>query len=148
VPGDWLSPFGRWSEPVVLTRETEFSGTCACGRACRYRPLPGGYVPRQPVMNVTCSRCGAAVTLAAEPCGHRRGAIDWDTGAWHCYACGADVHDDDLAEAVADELRGLESVGATDPQAVPHGSATRSRGLTVAYRDGGAAGARWARRGR
>ena len=71
VPGDWLSPFGRWAGS------------------------------------------------AAGPCGHSRGAINWDTGAWHCDDCGADVDDDGLAEAVADELRGLASVGATvDPQAV------------------------------
>ena len=35
VPGDWLSPFGRWAGS------------------------------------------------AAGPCGHSRGAINWDTGAWH-----------------------------------------------------------------
>jgi hypothetical protein len=63
-PGQTIEDMVR--QPVVLTRETEFSGTCACGRACRHRPLPGGYAPKLPVMNVTCGGCGAAVTLAAD----------------------------------------------------------------------------------
>lgn len=27
-------------------------------------------------------------------CPHRRGAIDWETGAWHCYACNQYVFDE------------------------------------------------------
>ena len=35
-------------------------------------------------------------------CPHRRGAIDLETGAWHCYACGADVFEDQAPEPEAE----------------------------------------------
>lgn len=49
-----------------LTAKTEFDGICpACGRHCHYKPLPGGYPPRMPQLNVTCSGCSGKVTLYA-----------------------------------------------------------------------------------
>ena len=36
-----------------------------------------------------------ALAVPDPDCGHRRGAIDLDTGAWHCHDCGGDVFDDE-----------------------------------------------------
>jgi hypothetical protein len=55
-----------------------------------------------------------SATVLAEgrsACPHRRGAIDLDSGAWHCYACGADVfEDDDQAEPYT--IDGVPACGA------------------------------------
>jgi ribosomal protein S27E len=60
------------SERPPLTARTKFAGRCPrCGQPASYTPLvPRGrsraYAPSLPFMNVTCSRCGAEVTLIAE----------------------------------------------------------------------------------
>ena len=44
----------------------------------------------------TASPRGAQPPARRSGCPHRRGAIDWDTGAWHCYDCGVYTFDDEV----------------------------------------------------
>jgi hypothetical protein len=61
----------RRDTPGGLTPQTVFDGTCpSCQRSCTHEPLKQhgrsrAYAPALDIMNVTCSGCGARVTLHA-----------------------------------------------------------------------------------
>lgn len=81
------------------------------------QPPHGGAPAVCPGCRLTAAELGATAvrmvvaarwrgTVPEHPtCGHRRGAIDLDSGAWHCYQCGGRVIEEDPAPAASPEAR-------------------------------------------